>query len=482
MHLSEYIRFDGMGLASLVQRKEVSPAELVRVALQAIAAANPSLNAVVGTLEDEAQATLARGLPAGPFTGVPFLIKDLGIHAAQIPSSLGTRTFKGLALPHDSALMARYRRAGLVLVGRTNTPELGLNISTEPLAWGPTRNPWHLAFSPGGSSGGSAAAVSAGMTPMAYGNDGGGSIRVPAGMCGLFGLKPTRGRISSGPDAGELLNGFGVEHVLTRSVRDSAAMLDLSAGPEVGDPYGIPAPVRPFLEEVGREPGRLRIGVCRAAPLGDAVSPECLQALDEAVRLCGALGHELVEVAPPFNGALLEQILLPLWSTALLGWANGLAAFSGRPLQEENFERTTWAALEYGRRVTGAEVQAGLVMLNQFCRESGRFFVEHDLLLTPLYALPALPLGLLDANAPMTYPQWMRRLQSVCPFTTQANATGQPAMSVPLFWSAQGLPIGAHFVGRWGDEATLFRLAGQLERAQPWAHRRPAHHAAAARA
>ncbi|WP_225413347.1 amidase [Stigmatella hybrida] len=478
MHLGEYIRFDGMGLASLVQRKEVSPAELVRVAFQAIAAVNPSLNAVIATLEEEAQAALKRGLPAGPFTGVPFLIKDLGVHAAQIPSSQGTRTFKDLVFPHDSALMARYRRAGLVLVGRTNAPELGLNISTEPLAWGPSRNPWHLAFSPGGSSGGSAAAVSAGMVPMAYGNDGGGSIRVPAGLCGLFGLKPTRGRISSGPGAGELLNGFGTEHVLTRSVRDSAAMLDVSAGSEVGDPYGIPPPVRPFLEEVEREPGRLRIGVCRAAPKGDPVSPECLQALDEAVRLCASLGHELVEVSPPFNGALLEQILLPLWSTALLGWANGLAAMSGRPLLEENFERTTWATLEYGRRVTGGEVQAGLAMLNQFSRESGRFFVDHDLLLTPTYALPALPLGLLDANAPLTFPQWMRQLQSVCPFTTQANATGQPAMSVPLFWSAQGFPVGAHFVGRWGDEATLLRLAGQLERAQPWAHRRPPHHAA----
>jgi amidase len=479
MHLSEYIRFDGLGLASLVQRKEVSPAELVQVALRAIAVANPALNAVIATLEGEAQASLARGLPAGPFTGVPFLIKDLGLHAAQVPSSQGTRTFKDLVFPQDSALMARYRRAGLVLVGRTNSPELGLNNATEPLAWGPTRNPWNLAFSPGGSSGGSAAAVSAGMVPLAYGNDGGGSIRVPAGLCGLFGLKPTRGRISSGPGAGELLNGFGTEHVLTRSVRDSAAMLDVSAGPEVGDPYRIAPPERPFLEEVDREPGRLRIGVCRAAPVGDPISPECLKALDEAVRLCASLGHELVEVAPPFQGALLEQILLTLWSTALLGWANGLAAVSGRPLLEENFERTTWATLEYGRRISGEEVQAALAMLNQFSRDSARFFVDHDVLLTPTYGLSALPVGLLDANAPLTFPQWLRHLLSFCPFTPQANATGQPAMSVPLSWSAQGLPLGAHFVGRWGEEATLLRLAGQLERAQPWAHRWPPHHAAA---
>ncbi|MDC0713427.1 amidase [Stigmatella sp. ncwal1] len=482
MHLNEYIRFDGMGLASLVQRKEVSAAELVQTAFKAIEVTNPALNAVIATLEDEAQATLARGLPQGPFAGVPFLIKDLGVHAAHIPSSQGTRTFKGLALPHDTALMARYRRAGLVLVGRTNAPELGLSNSTEPLAWGPTRNPWNLKFSPGGSSGGSAAAVSAGMVPMAYGNDGGGSIRMPASMCGLFGMKPTRGRITSGPDSGELLNGFGVEHVLTRSVRDSAAMLDASAGPAAGDPYLIPPPERSFLEESLREPGRLRIAVCRKAPAGDPVSPECLAALDEAVRLCASLGHELVEASPPYQGSLLENITVTLWSTAMVGWMEGLAALAGLTLREEDFERTSWAALEHGRRVSGAEVQAALARLNQFSRGMGSFFEEYDLLLTPTFALPSLPLGLLDANAPLTFVQWMRRLYSFCPFTTHANATGQPAMSVPLSWSAEGFPIGAHFVGRWGAEATLFRLAGQLERAQPWAHRWPAHHAGAIKA
>jgi amidase len=481
MHLSEYIQLDGLGLAALVRQKEVSAAELLQLALTAIERTNPRLNAVIATLEEGAQAALKQGLPEGPFTGVPFLIKDLLLHAAGVPSAMGNRVFRdmNMVLPFDSTLMARYRRAGVVLLGRTNTPEMGLNITTEPVAWGPTRNPWDLQRSPGGSSGGSAAAVRAGVVPLAYGNDGGGSLRIPASMCGIFGLKPTRGRITAGPNAGELLNGFGTEHVLTRTVRDSAAMLDATLGGEVGDPYTIPAPPRPYLEETRREPGRLRIAFSRVAATGTPVSPECVAAVEDVARLCASLGHDVTEAAPRYDTAALDAACIVLWTSGFAAWVDAIGAMTGRQLNEDCFEATTWATVVHGRGLKGAEVQGALAMLNPIARSVGRFFVDYDVLLTPTLALPPFPLGFLDSNAPQSYRQWYDRQAPVTPFTALFNATGQPAMSVPLHWSAQGLPIGTQFVGRWGDEATLFRLAGQLEQARPWAQRWPLVHAAA---
>ncbi|WP_224246905.1 amidase [Hyalangium gracile] len=476
MQLSEYVKFDGLGLAELVRRREVKAEELVKTTLKAIEALNPRLNAVIGVLEEEARSTLAKGLPEGPFTGVPLLFKDLVLHGAGIPSELGSRLFKGLVFPDDSTLMSRFRRAGLVPLARTNTPELGFNASTEPVLHGPTRNPWNPEFSSGGSSGGSAAAVSAGIVPLAHANDGGGSIRIPASLCGLFGLKPTRGRVPVGPDAAEALNGHGIEHLLSRTVRDSAAMLDFTQGPDVGDPYVIAPPARPYLEEVGREPGRLRIAFSRATITGDVTSPECVAAVEDAARLCGELGHELVEARLPVDGAAFEECLALIWCSGLAAWVYGLAGATGRTPGPDVMEAGNWAAVQKGVSMTAMELQKGLAIMNHIARTVGRFFVNHDALLTPTVPCAPHRLGVLNANAPQTAREWMRKVFSYCAFTAPFNVTGQPAMSVPLHWSARGMPIGVQFVGRWGDEATLFRLAGQLERARPWAHRTPAVH------
>ncbi|MFY0576501.1 amidase [Cystobacter fuscus] len=298
MHLNEYTEYDGLGLAELVRRKEVTPGELVRTALAAIERVNPRINAVIGTLEEEARATLEQGVPEGPFTGVPFLIKDAVLHAANIACEMGSRLAVGAVMPHDSELMARYREAGLVPVGRTNTPEMAFNVTTEPLLRGPPATRGIQSTAWGGSSGGAAAAVLAGIVPLAHANDGGGSIRIPASFCGLFGLKPTRGRTSIGPDAADGLNGLGIEHVISRSVRDSAAMLDATLGPDVGEPYQIQAPERPYLSELERAPGTLRIAFSRTLGTDVPVSPECIAAVEDAAMLCLELGHEVVELSP----------------------------------------------------------------------------------------------------------------------------------------------------------------------------------------
>ncbi|WNG26675.1 amidase [Cystobacter fuscus] len=477
MHLNEYTEYDGLGLAELVRRKEVTPGELVRTALAAIERVNPRINAVIGTLEEEARATLEQGVPEGPFTGVPFLIKDAVLHAANIPCEMGSRLAVGAVMPHDSELMARYREAGLVPVGRTNTPEMAFNVTTEPLLRGPTRNPWNPEHSVGGSSGGAAAAVLAGIVPLAHANDGGGSIRIPASFCGLFGLKPTRGRTPIGPDAADGLNGLGIEHVISRSVRDSAAMLDATLGPDVGEPYQIQAPERPYLSELERAPGTLRIAFSRTLAAGVPVSPECIAAVEDAAMLCLELGHEVVEASPQYDPAKLDEANVAIWSSNLAVWVEGLAAATGRS-PEETLEATVWATARHGRALKALELQRALLELNQISRSVGRFFTRYDVLLTPTVAVPPFKLGVMDANARMTAEEWVKRIFTACPFTALFNATGQPAMSVPLYWSA-GLPIGVQFAGRWGDEATLFRLAAQLERARPWTSRRPLIHAAA---
>jgi amidase len=478
MHLREYVTFDGLGLAELVRRREVKPEELVQVALSAIEAVNPSLNAVIGVLEAEARNTLAQPLPQGPFTGVPFLVKDLVLHMAGVSTDMGSRLFRGLVVPHDTTLMERYRRAGLVTLGRTNTPEVGFNATTEPVLHGPTRNPWNPEFSAGGSSGGSAAAVSAGIVPVAYANDGAGSIRIPASLCGLFGLKPTRGRTPSGPDAREGLNGLGVEHVLSRSVRDSAAMMDATQGPDVGDPYGLPPPERPYLEEVGREPGRLRIAFTCEVGSGAPISPECVAAAEDAATLCRELGHEVVEAKLGIRAEMLEIALRAIWSSSTAAWVDAVSAMVGRTPGPDVLEASVWATVLEGREVKAVELQHAFAIMNHLSRDLGRFFLQHDVLLTPTLPVAPYRLGVLNANAPTTAREWARQAFAYCAFTVPFNLSGQPAMSVPLRWSTEGLPVGVQFVGRFADEATLFRLAGQLERARPWAHRTPPIHVA----
>ncbi len=472
--MDELAFLDATAQAELVRRREVSPLELVEAAIARVERLNPTLNAVITPLFEEARAAAAGpGLPDGPFTGVPFLLKDLLAERAGTPLSEGSAFLRGrYRSPHDSELVARYRRAGLVILGKTNTSEFGILPTAEPEAFGPARNPWDLGRSTGGSSGGSAAAVAAGLVPAAHANDGGGSIRIPAACCGLFGLKPTRGRNPLGPEYGDLYGGLVCEHVVTRSVRDSAALLDVTAGPMPGDPYAAPPPARPFLQEVGAPPGQLRIAFSAASPTGTPVHPDCVAAVKDAAALCADLGHIVEEAAPAFDGRALGRAFAVLWAAgtawSLARWAQKL----GRQPQPTDVEPLTWALAERGRGLSAVDYLTALHDGQRLARDVARFFETYDLWLTPVVGEPPPPLGTF-ASPPEEPTRGLRRAGPFAPFTYIANMTGQPAMSVPLYWTADGLPVGVHFLARFGDEATLFRLAAQLEEARPWAHRRP---------
>jgi len=413
-----------------------------------------------------ARTAAAQELPAGPFRGVPFLLKDLLASFAGVRMTLGAKLLQGFVPDHDSELVARYKRAGLIVVGKTNTPEFGILPTTEPLLFGPCRNPWNTGHSTGGSSGGSAAAVAAGMVPMAHGNDGGGSIRIPASCCGVFGLKPTRARNPLGPDFGDLMSGLVAEHALTRSVRDSAALLDATMGPDVGDPYWAPPAERPYLQEVGADPGRLRIAFTTRAAAGVTVDADCLQAVEDTAKLCAELGHEVEEKTLPINAEVLINAFSVLWSAGTASTLKILGAV------REQVEPLTWALNEMSAQSSAADYILALQTLQSISREVARFFQDTDVLLTPTLAEPPLPLGSFDSPPDNPLHGFTRSIAYAC-FTPVCNMTGQPGMSVPLFWNADNLPVGSHFIGRFGDEATLFRLAAQLEEAKPWAGRRP---------
>ena len=491
--MNDYSSYDGLALAEMVRNREVSPRELVAAAIERIEALNPQVNAVVHKMFDSALRQAEGAIGDGPFHGVPFMLKDLLSWYSGEPITSGSRLYQGWKPPHDTEIVRRYRNAGLIVVGKTNTPEFGLTPYTEPELFGPTRNPWDTSRTTGGSSGGSAAAVASGMVPWAGGGDGGGSIRIPASCCGLFGLKPTRGRTPVGPIAGEIWQGAVVEHSLTRSVRDSAAMLDAISGPEVGSPYYLTPPERPFLSEVGADPGRLRIAFTSKPLLGHTVHADCKAALADAASLLESLGHELVEAAPPvdreeFNRAFLTVVCGEL--TADLVEAKRL---TGRTPGPGNVEFTTWAL-----NLLGGELSAGVFVsaeryLRKASREVGRFFTDYDVLLTPTMSVPPFPVGSLQppaherailkvfgrlrAGAALkvfgALEQAAEKIFDVIPYPPLFNVTGQPGMSVPLYWNAENLPIGVQVVARYGDEATLFRLAGQLEAARPWKDRRP---------
>jgi amidase len=463
---------DATAQAELVRKKEVKPIELVDAAIERIERVNPQINAVITPMYEQARAAANGELPDGPFTGVPFLLKDLLAAYAGVRMASGSAFLKDFVPDHDSELVARYKRAGLVVVGKTNTPEYGIMPTTEPALFGPSRNPWDTTRATGGSSGGSAAAVASRMVSFAHGNDGGGSIRIPASCCGLFGLKPTRARNPLGPDFGDMFSGLVAEHALTRSVRDSAALLDATSGPEVGDPYWAPPPARPFLQEVGANPGKLRIAFTTTAPSGVQIHPDCITAVNDAVRLCSDLGHEVVEAAPKLNGELMAPMFMVVWSAGCAWTIDGAAGALGRQPSADQFEPGTWALYQMGQKQTGAGYMMALAWIQAASRDVARFMLDYDVWLTPTLGEPPLPLGSFDSPAddPMA---GMRRAVQFVPFTPVCNMTGQPAMSVPLHWNDQGLPVGAHFVGRFGDEAKLFRLAAQLEGARPWADRRP---------
>jgi len=463
---------DATSQADLVRRKEVKPIELVDAAIERIERLNPTLNAVVTPMYEEARRAALGPLPEGPFAGVPFLLKDLIASYGGVRMTAGSAYLRDYVSSHDSELVARHKRAGLIVLGKTNTPEFGLVPTTEPRLFGPTRNPWDSGRTPGGSSGGSAAAVAAGIVPMAHGNDGGGSIRIPASCCGLFGLKPTRARNPLGPDFGDFMDGLVCEHALTRSVRDSAALLDATSGPDVGDPYWAPPPARPFIEEVGADPGHLRIAFTTEAPTGPPLHPDCVDAVKDAAALCADLGHDVVEASPPLNGQMITQTFTTVWLANCALTIDGLAMATGRTVSQEQFEPLTWSFYERGHQVTASAYLIAITMQQMMSRAIARFFVDHDLWLTPTLGEPPVPLGTFD-SPPDDPLQSFRRAATFVPFTPIFNITGQPAMSVPLYWNGAGLPVGAHFAGRFGDEATLFRLAAQLEQARPWAGRRP---------
>lgn len=473
--MSGYEDFDFMDAidqADLVRRNKVQPIELVDAAIERIERLNPRLNAVITPTYEQARETARRELPSGPFCGVPFLLKDLGASYAGIRMASGSTFMRDFVPDHDSELVARLKRAGFVILGKTNSPELGIVPTTEPILFGATLNPWNFSRSAGGSSGGSAVAVATGMVPVAHANDGGGSIRIPAACCGIFGLKPTRARNPLGPDLGDMMGGLVVEHAVTRSVRDSAALLDATAGPDVGDPYWAPPPVRPYAQEVEVNPGKLRIAFSTKAPTGAKVHPDCVEAVHDAARLCADLGHEMTESDPDINGQLLVHAFTTVWVSGCASAIDGFAFLTGRNPNREQFEPLTWALYEMGKSTSGSAYLMAQAVLQGIARQVGRFMEKYDAWLTPTLAEPPVPLGTFDAPSDNPMQPFYRAVDYV-PFTPIANATGQPAMSVPLYWNEEGLPVGIHFFGRFGDEGTLFRLAAQLEAARPWANRRP---------
>jgi amidase len=473
---------DATAQAALVRDGTATPRELVDAALARIDAVDGALHAVIHRRDERARAEADAGPPDGPFRGVPVLVKDLDGVLAGEPLHLGNRLLRDLGhvADHDSFLFARLRRAGCVIVGKTNTPELGLLPTTESQAHGAAHNPWDLDRSAGGSSGGSAAAVASGMVPVAHAGDGGGSIRIPASACGLFGLKPTRGRVSLGPDDGEAWAGQVARHVVTRSVRDSAAFLDVLAGPEPGDPYTAPPPARPFAAEVGADPGRLRVGVMSTtAPAGLAVvDPACAAAADDAAALLASLGHA---VEPAHPEPLDDLALLVHFSTVLAASTaydlRRLATLAGREVGPDDVEPLTWAQAELGRAVTADAYIEAVESLRAWARRMATWWhadgAGYDLLLTPTMASPPAPLGEIrgdDADG---------ALGAAVPyavFTVPFNVTGQPAMSMPLHWAA-GLPVGVQLVAATAREDVLLRVAAQLEAARPWRDRRPPVHA-----
>lgn len=491
MRTDEYLKHDALGLAALVRRGEVRAVELVEAAAARIEEVNGRINAVVQKRYERARTVAEGSLPDGPFSGVPFLLKDLLATEAGVPTSHGCRFFRDTVVDHDSEIVVRHKRAGLVIVGKTNASEFGILPVTEPALWGPTRNPWALDRTCGGSSGGSGAAVAAGFVPLAHASDGGGSIRIPASCCGLFGLKPTRGRNPFGPDHGEGWHGIAQEHCVSRTVRDSAALLDATAGPDVGAPYFAAPPERPFAEEPGRDPGKLRIAFTAQSLLGREVHADCAEAVQRAAKLCASLGHFVEEGAPPIDRAETTHAYLVLGSAETAAAIDDGARLLGRELDSSQFEPGTWFFAQVGRAHTAAELASAVHVVHAQGRAVARWFGKFDLLLTPTLAQPPLPIGALQPRplekaalaalrvAPsrralrLALAQLAERAFEFAAFTPIANLTGQPAMSVPLHWNAAGLPIGTQFVARTGEEGLLFRLAAQLEKAQPWFDRRP---------
>lgn len=484
MKQSDYLRYDGVALADLIRRGEISAREVCEAAVDRAATVNGRLNAICYPQFSDA---LGQDFPdQAPFSGVPFLLKDLAQEQAGQPCTYGSRALKANIAPQDSEYVRRARRGGLVFLGRTTTPEFGLKGVTESMLWGATRNPWNTELTPGGSSGGAGAAVAAGIVPMAGANDGGGSIRIPAAYNGLFGLKPSRGRISSGPFSGEAWTGASIDHVVTRTVRDSAAMLDVLAGPAVGDPFVIQPPPGPYAELMHQPPRTLKIGLFTASPYGTEVAPECIEAVEEAARTLANLGHHVEYAKPDFDGMALARCYLGLYFgevSALMEWAR--LSFGAK---DADFELDTRLIGMLGHTMPLPEYVRRRQQWNDFARALGTFFQTYDLYLCPTTGQLPARIGELDTPGHL---QLMAKLMLALkagklvhrsgqvdqmaleslartPFTQLANLTGTPAMSVPLHWTTAGIPVGVQLGARHGDETTLLQLAAQLEEADPW--------------
>jgi len=468
---------DGVAQAELVRRGQVSAVELVRAAIERIEALNPLLNALVDQSFDRALDEAAAG-PSGPFAGVPFLVKDLVVEREGLPFTEGSRFLRGNLGAFTSEIVRRWERAGLVILGQTNSPEFGMVPTCEPLLHGPTRNPWNLDRSTSGSSGGSAAAVASGMVPMAHANDLGGSIRYPASACGLFGLKPTRARVSLAPEYGDAISGWAIEHAVTRSVRDSAALLDAVRGPALGDPYAAPVVERPYADEIGRDPGRLRIGWTARTASGEPSHPDCVAAVEDTAALCESLGHELVEMTVPPIDARTGNAIGTVFAVATAWIVGYWERRLGRAASDEELEPLTREYLRQGRATAAADYLLAIEDTQAYARQVAfALSSAHngvDLFLNPTLSEPPAPIGEITSIDDEPLRAAVRGGRTVAHSGVVANITGNPAMSVPLSWNNDGLPIGVHFLGRFGDEGLLFRLASQLEAARPWADRWPA--------
>lgn len=491
MNLADFSKYDALGLAELVRDREVSPRELVEASLLRVDQVNDRVNAVIFRFDEEARQAAAKPLPASSFSGVPFLVKNLDGAVAGKPLTMGSRALRDYVSPCDSELVSRYRGAGLIFVGATNSPEFGLMPTTEPELHGATRNPWNLAYSAGGSSGGAAAAVAAGIVPAAHGSDGGGSIRIPASCCGLFGLKPTRGRMPLGPTISDGWNGLAVPHVITRSVRDSAALLDATHGQDLGAPYVAPAPDRPYLKEVGQSPGKLRIAFTTCSLMGERTHPDCVEACENAAKLLSSLGHVVDEAKIPILPEELRLAFLTVVSACTATTVASVAAMVKRTPRSDMFEPSTWFLRQVGCALSAADYEMARVTLGRVTRTIAEFFTKYDLAMTPTMAYPParigefnvtpaerLGLAVLRAGAPKailrrTMVAMAGRIFEKTANTMLFNITGQPAMSVPLFWNAEELPIGIQLAARYGEEDTLLQLASQLEQTRPWMHRHP---------
>jgi amidase len=490
---AEYESYDALGLSDLVRRRKVSPLDLVDSAIERIEKVNPRVNAVVLKMFERARDAASGELPDGPFRGVPFLLKDIVAAFAGVPMASGSRFCRDWIPSGNSRLVDRFLRAGVIVVGKTNTSEFSILPVTEPEMFGPTRNPWNLALSSGGSSGGSAAAVAARMVPMASGGDAGGSIRIPSSCCGVFGLKPSRGRTPVGPFEGDVWEGLFAEHVLTRSVRDSAAMLDATSGPAVGELHSAPNPDRPFLEEVGAQPGKLRIAFSTTSPLSAVIHPDCRAALEDAVSLLRDLGHELVEANLDIDGTTWMRTLLVMTCGICAADVRDAERRVGKKADRFGFGRGTWLLRALGESFTAGEYAEAVRDHKRIASKVATFVADYDAWLTPTLGAPPPRVGAFVATGSVAKVQEIlsrfqlariakrsgglekasAHLSAWSPFAALANAPGLPSMNVPLHWSGDGVPIGVMLTGRFADEATLLRLGAQLEQARPWADRRP---------